>query len=262
MDNPLTGVDSTRPWFAALDGLREIASAHDVLAELNRWSRQRGVTTAAGQPVVFVGANDASPGIAYESHIAATGRVPTRLNRHDLINALVWLAFPRTKARLNALQAESIARDSVGAARGALRDATTVFDENGAIVFADDRALADSLRARRWNELFVARRDEWERVRVICFGHALMDKLVRPYKAITAHAHVLEGADVENIDAAVAGSLDQRFTTAALTPLPILGIPRWWPANADPSFYEDRSVFRASSAARGSRDDLNERMHA
>jgi hypothetical protein len=26
--------------------------------------------------------------------------------------------------------------------------------------------------------------------------------------------------------------------------LPVLGVPLWWPANEDPSFYDDRSVFR------------------
>jgi hypothetical protein len=188
--------------------------------------------------------------------------VPTRLNRHDLINALVWLAFPRTKSRLNALQAEAIARDGVSAGRGALRDAATVFDENGAVLIAANPMLADLVRARDWRAVFVNRRDEWERVRVICFGHALMDKLVRPYKAITAHACVLEAQDAGDVDAALARSLEQRFTVAARTPLPILGIPGWWPANADPAFYEDRSVFRAPSTARRARDDMNWRMHA
>ena len=27
-------------------------------------------------------------------------------------------------------------------------------------------------------------------------------------------------------------------------PLPVLGIPGWWPANEDPTFYADMSVFR------------------
>ncbi|MFW9622167.1 MAG: DUF3025 domain-containing protein, partial [Macromonas sp.] len=28
------------------------------------------------------------------------------------------------------------------------------------------------------------------------------------------------------------------------TPLPVLGVPGWWPANADPTFYADAQVFR------------------
>ena len=30
--------------------------------------------------------------------------------------------------------------------------------------------------------------------------------------------------------------------------LPVLGVPQWWPANDEPAFYADTSVFRASSA--------------
>jgi len=258
----LTDVDLTRPWFAALDGLREVARTFDPIAELNRRSAALAVTTASRQPVVFVDADDAPAGIAYEAHIAATGRVPTRLNRHDLFSALVWLAFPRTKARLNALQAEAIARDGVGAGRGALRDASTLFDENGVVLIAASPPLANALRMQQWREAFVGRRDEWRDVRVLCFGHALMDKLIRPYKAITAHARLLEAADADGVDATLARSFDRRFTAAALTPLPVLGIPGWWPANADPAFYEDRSVFRVRSAARSARQDLNWRYHA
>jgi hypothetical protein len=187
--------------------------------------------------------------------------VPTRPNRHDLFNALVWLAFPRTKAQLNALQAAALARDGVGAGRGVLRDATTLFDENGAVFITANPILADLLRAHEWHEAFACRRDEWARVRVICFGHALMDKLVRPYKAITAHARVLEASDAEDVDAALAQSLDPRFTGGALLPLPLLGVPGWWPPNEDPVFYEDRSVFRARSATRSARDDRNWRTH-
>ncbi|MFN7122209.1 MAG: DUF3025 domain-containing protein, partial [Hydrogenophaga sp.] len=29
------------------------------------------------------------------------------------------------------------------------------------------------------------------------------------------------------------------------TPLPVLGVPGWWPANEDAGFYADASVFRA-----------------
>ncbi|HMM24565.1 MAG TPA: DUF3025 domain-containing protein [Pseudoxanthomonas mexicana] len=31
---------------------------------------------------------------------------------------------------------------------------------------------------------------------------------------------------------------------AALTPLPVLGVPGWWDGNADPAFYADAAVFR------------------
>jgi cytochrome P450 len=33
-------------------------------------------------------------------------------------------------------------------------------------------------------------------------------------------------------------------------PLPVLGIPGWWPANRDPSFYADAQVFRPGRSER------------
>ena len=48
----------------------------------------------------------------YEVHLFETGQVQTRPdNRHDLFNALAWLAFPRTKARINAMHAAEIPRE-------------------------------------------------------------------------------------------------------------------------------------------------------
>jgi hypothetical protein len=46
-----------------------------------------------------------------------------------------WLRFPQAKRRLNELQAE-IARGGTGATRVPLRDALTLFDENGAVLDA------------------------------------------------------------------------------------------------------------------------------
>ena len=40
------------------------------------------------------------------------GRVETRPdNLHDFFNALIWLAFPRSKARINAMHAAEIPRE-------------------------------------------------------------------------------------------------------------------------------------------------------
>ena len=53
---------------------------------------------------------------------------------HDLFNGIVWLRFPQLKRRLNELQAAQIALHGIGATRGAVRDALTLFDENAAVV--------------------------------------------------------------------------------------------------------------------------------
>lgn len=247
----LSAIDWSQPGFAALaDVARGVAAAEgpaELIAALNRQARARGITTAAGTPIVFASPDDAPAGCAYESHIALSGRVPTRSNRHDLFNALVWLVFPRTKARLNALQANAIGRMGVGAVRGPLRDAATVFDENGVVLVTRNERVLDDLRARRWHEAFVARRSEWGDVGVRVFGHALMDKLAAPYKAITAHAMVVAlapTAALEEVDLALTERLDGRLTPSVFVTFPVLGIPRWCDANREASFYADASVFR------------------
>lgn len=255
------------PWFAALQPALDavapdaLAGRWDAcLASLNLAARERGLVNERGLALRFVDAR-AVAAAAYETHVWETGEVPTRTGPaggwHDLFNALVWLAFPLTKARLNSLQARAIARDGVGATRGGLRDAATLFDENAAIVVAR-RDVADALFARDWHALFVRGRDAFAaEVRVVAFGHALIDKLRRPYKGICAHAWVMapcDGADaaasspgsaLARLDARVCASLDERGLCApAFAPLPVLGVPGWWAANRDPSFYDDDAVFR------------------
>ena len=69
----------------------------------------------------------------YEMRVFDSGRVETRPDsKHDLFNALAWLAFPKTKARLNALHAAEIPFEN--GRRGRFRDLLTLIDEGGAIV--------------------------------------------------------------------------------------------------------------------------------
>jgi hypothetical protein len=76
-------------------------------------------------------------GEGYEERAWRCGEVATRTdNRHDLFNALIWLAFPRSKAAMNRRHHEALlaARAAGSEARGPLRDALTQFDECGVIV--------------------------------------------------------------------------------------------------------------------------------
>ncbi|WP_146608015.1 DUF3025 domain-containing protein, partial [Burkholderia multivorans] len=61
-----------------------------LLEALNDALRDGARVTGRGKPLRFVPQAELPPGIAYETHIAATGRVPTRHNLHDFFNALVW----------------------------------------------------------------------------------------------------------------------------------------------------------------------------
>lgn len=245
------------PWFdpVAADYLAVRADAERghwerAIERLNGIAAERALSNDNGQRVVFA-APDAAAGTPYELHVWRSGEVPTRRCEkgawHDLFNALAWLAFPAAKGRLNRLQAAAIERDGVGPRRGGLRDAATLFDESGAIVLTRNAAIAAALRERRWHELFVASRARFAaEARVLVFGHALLEKLRAPYKSACAHALVID-ADAGDVDAALAARLDARTLRAgAFAPLPVLGVPGWWPANEDASFYDDTAVFRAA----------------
>ncbi len=117
-------VDWTRPWLANVPCIATVDGS--VHATLNK-------ACSADSPVRFVPQSALPPGMAYERFVFETASVPTRDNLHDFFNGLIWLRFPQAKRRLNQLQAQAIAAEGVGAVRGPLRDAVTLFDENGAV---------------------------------------------------------------------------------------------------------------------------------
>jgi hypothetical protein len=223
-----------------------MAGAPVLREALSEAARLREVRTATGRFVRFVDP-DAAGDVAYEAYIGRTGEVPTRANLHDFFNALVWLAFPHIKARLNALQSRAIAADGVGTRRGPLRDAATLLDENGVLLLTRRADLVEALRQHAWHSLFVAERAAWiDDIRPIVFGHALMEKLTAPYKGITAHAlpvALSADAPLAEVDARVAAAIDATLSPRRLLPLPVLGIPGWT-SNDDVAYYDDPAVFR------------------
>jgi len=262
-------IDWRQPWLAPfrMYGMQLVA-ADDWRLALNSIAAACDIRNHQGLPICFVPQAALPPNTAYEAFISDTGQVPTRENLHDFFNALVWLLFPESKARLNALQAAELAKAGTlsgsGKPRGAARDAATIFDENAALLVVRDglvgQSLIAALRGHQWTQVFIAQRAAFGTdVEVWLFGHALVEKLVRPYKAITAHTLVL-AAPIEffSQDAhARAGWIDQRIaahltqqgmTIGQLTPLPVLGVPGWC-AEQDPSFYADATVFRPKRAA-------------
>jgi hypothetical protein len=255
------GIDWQRPWLAPFRACAQpIVAAADWQAALNARAADMGLRNHRDLPLRFVPQASLPPGMAYEAFISASGGVPTRENLHDFFNGLVWLTFPRIKVQLNALQAGEIerAKNHGPAARGAVRDAATLFDENTALLVVRDGDWIDALRAHRWSELFVARRAEFsQNCEVYLFGHALMEKLIAPYKAITAHVWPLVAeagffalSPLEKqrwLDAAVSAQIKDGFSTRDFTPLPILGVPDWWEAQ-DKGFYADAAVFRPKRA--------------
>jgi hypothetical protein len=246
--------DSVRPAFARLH-----LEGDDFIDAFNAGAAALDLRNARGQPIRFVAQAELPEGTAYEEFIGATGGVPTRANLHDFFNGLVWQSFPLIKRQLNALQSAHIALAGVGKSRGPARDAATIFDENAGLLVVrdgdDGRALVDALRAHQWREALFERRAMFGRdAQVWLFGHALMEKLVLPRTAITAHTRVVFAGDDYFTLApdAQRGWIDRReadalaldaLSTAAFTPLPVLGVPGWWPGQ-DEAFYADASVFR------------------
>jgi hypothetical protein len=245
------------PWLAPWRNMGQPLSAQ-VLAGM---SVAHALTTQvqksqASCPVRFVPQTDLPAGVAYEQHIFDTHQVPTRDSPHDFFNGLCWLHFPQTKQRLNALQVSQHAARSHHV-RGAVGDALTIFDENAAFLWAPD-GLWQALVTRQWHRLFVEQRTLWAHARLVLFGHALLEKLLQPRKAITAHVyrvlapemtHQMADADArQQMDAWVAQDLQpEKLLTKPFAPLPVLGVPGWWDENENPVFYEDKSVFRPAA---------------
>jgi len=250
VEGGLTTLDWAQPWYEPWRGRGEAA-----WTEVSSGTAVCDALRAAGTaPVQFTPASSLPTGRAYEDHIRTTGECPTRDNLHDFFNGLCWIALPRTKARLNELQAAEIARDGIGGRRGPVRDAITVFDENGVLLQAP-AALWDALLARDWRELFVTLRPLWSEARVLVVGHALLEKLAAPRKNLTGHVWAQPCPSVEpaQADAWLAAQLTpEALARKPFTPLPVLGIPGWCADNANFSFYDDSEVFRARTvAARG-----------
>ncbi|MBC8119470.1 MAG: DUF3025 domain-containing protein, partial [Burkholderiaceae bacterium] len=175
-------------------------------------------------------------------------------NLHDFFNALMFLQFPLAKARLNELQSAAIDRHGIQPVRGPVRDAATLIDENGVLLVTQRMDLIEAVREHHWSTVFLALRAAWHRDTVArVFGHALLQKLVHPYKAITGHAlHVPLASDSSTVevDQYLASMFDDGLSPLLLMPLPVLGIPEWCAENAHPHFYQDAEIFRPANMRR------------
>ncbi len=240
MAHDLEAIDWAAHWLAPYRALGEpLARAGKCCAD--------ALNTAAQCPVRFVPQAALPAGTAYEQFIFDTRQVPTRDGLHDFFNGLCWLHFPATKMRLNQLQAAQIAKLGIQPVRGAARDALTLFDENAAFLQAPD-ALWEALAAKDWRAVFGTLRLQWQQSTLLLFGHALLEKLVHPRKAITAHVYRVHAASdsIADMDAWMAQDLHvDKLAAKPFAHLPVLGVPQWWPANEDAAFYADATVFRA-----------------
>ena len=246
----LADIDWSQPWFAPWRELGE-SRAQLALQQLSVAEALNAIDHAVkrdANDVKFVPQSALPEGQAYEDFIFKTAQVPTRDGLHDFFNGLCWHRFPLAKRRLNQLQAAEIEAQGISATRGPVRDALTLFDENVVLMHAPDEVWA-ALQARDWIKLFVDLRDQWQHVHLVLFGHALVEKLVTPYKSITGHVYRIDRQVNPHDEAALDAWLVQDLQPAKLAtkpyePLPVLGIPGWTADNAEWAYYEDTNVFR------------------
>jgi hypothetical protein len=231
-------------------------------AALDALLRGAGVRNARGIPL-HASVPAAAGGASYEARVHELGELEVREGEwHDLMNVLAWCVFPATKAAVNAAHVRAAQDESRSGNRGRERDALTLFDESGAIVVSSEPDLLEDVRAFRWKRLFWSRRKEvLAHLRVYLVGHGLLEKALAPYVGMTAHAITLS-VERELIDGPTEQTLPRIDALAArhlhdavrnphdLAPLPLLGVPGWWPANEDEASYDDTRYFRAGRTRR------------
>ncbi len=234
------------PYRALIDAL-DLARALPSLDALNALAVARGTKQARGQPLRFFAPDGRLSARDYETHILHTGQVPTRADTwHDVLNALVWLRFPRFKAALNAAHGEAIPLET-DSRRGRRRDALTVLDESGVWVISRDPALPELLVGHAWRTLFWEARDRVERdMRFVVVGHALLEKLLAPYPSMTGKCLMLisDSLDPDAAESLAVSTLGTIDAPRQLAPLPVQGIPGWDAANAQAPYYDNQAVFR------------------
>jgi len=275
------------PLRAAGTGLPDIGWPDTEL--LNALADEAGrVVNAQGQRIRFVAqapkSKDWREGFEPRAYLKGEVQV-RRFDWHDLFNALVWMTFPTAKAVINARHYEILAGLSSGGlpvgellygqppaasrpnTRSPARDALTLFDEDGVAVVSSDPELLQLIRDFRWKELFWKRREELaQRMRFSVFGHALYHKAMRPFVGMTGKAVLLgvpreflrlplqaQLAQVDRLLAVHAWDRARMTHGREFAPLPVLGIPGWYVANEQESFYDNAAYFRPGRSAPGAR---------
>jgi hypothetical protein len=233
-------IDWSRPWFAPYRTWGERAAplllqgqpVHEVLQAL----------APPGWPLQFVPMQALPAGMHYEAFVHQRCSVPTRDNAHDFFNGLVWLRFPALKRWLCERHVQRLNEGAEqapghGQIRGQARDAMTLLDENGALVPCG-ASLRQAWQQRDWAGMFIRHRSHWLHAPPVIVGHALLEKLLQPYKAITAHAWLVP--QQQAVDAWLPSWPPGRDWLS----LPVLGVPGWWADNECPGYYADAQVFR------------------
>ncbi len=203
-------------------------------------------------PVFVPPPSRAVSAIDYERRVVEHNELIVRAdNLHDVMNALVWLTFPKTKRAISeAHVALGVTAD--GKTRPRRRDVLTLFDEAGAIILSQRDDLKKMHECHQWRELFVTHRNEFiSETQVILFGHGALEQLgSNRHRGLTVKALWLPlsaTSTLQDLDR----QLSQGISASKLLaenehrlPLPILGIPGWFGENEMATCYDETEVFR------------------
>ncbi len=248
------------PVLARLEGggFPALSDCNALLAEC-----QPAISVQGGLPLRFVAQEQSKlPFEAqYEPRCYLRGEVQMRGKVwHDLLNALVWLTFPKAKVAINArhYQALTNASNIPEGKRGAVRDMATLFDESGVVVVCADAELDNLLRDFQWKELFWWRRGQVSAAMgFYVFGHGLYEKALQPYIGMTGQGLLLAVAQeffawplprrLAYLDDRIAEYLNAPQhcrNTRELSPVPLLGVPGWSADNDCEAYYGNTRYFR------------------
>jgi hypothetical protein len=161
----------------------------------------------------------------YVVRIHDAGRIPTReCSWHDLLNALVWAAFPESKRALTARQRAitevrvPVTAHSIPGARTREEDALAMLDEGGIVIVAEDPVhTTEALRSQ-------APLSSWGHVAIHVFGHALMEHAALGNAGVRGYGVVLGAEDSEDSDVISADRSLARWITDGRE----LAIPELW----------------------------------
>lgn len=213
----------------------------------------------------------------YEPRCYLKGEVPTRANNwHDLLNALVWLTFPKAKAAINARHYQALTESETDdtpiscSQRGVVRDAITLLDESGVIVPYADAELANLLRNFQWKELFWQQRIQVQAsMGFFLFGHGLYEKALKPYVGMTGQGLLLpveqtffawqlaqQMAHLDNLLSDYLSAPEHCRNTRELSPVPLLGVPGWAAENESAAYYDNTTYFRSGRTIRAQHNPL------
>ena len=153
----------------------------------------------------------------YDLRITDARRIPTRERSwHDVMNAIVFAAFPSTKTALHARQAGELSRHfatngKLPNARSRLQDVLALFDEGGVVLFGDGASVARAHPALLEGGEVLGAMVKERRLRAVVFGHAILEHAILGAPLPRAAPVLVEDDDAFGPE--VRGRLDRALTS-------------------------------------------------